>query len=115
MKTASQTGYLKANFTKEYKETMASQQIPDSIFRQRSREILDAAKEDPRITVPTVIIRPTDFATYKNMVDVLDEMLVTNIGAYTIIDLQDGDRYLLWKKTGDGKYLSEEQIAQGMR
>ena len=98
----------------ELKVQLQHQEIPDSVFRQKSKEIQEAAKADSRITLPTVIIKPTDFATYKNMVDVLDEMLVTNIGAYAIIDLQDGDRYLLWKKTGDPKYLSEAQIAQGI-
>ena len=98
----------------ELKLQLQNQQIPDSVFKQKSKEIQDAAKEDPRITVPTVIIKPTDFASYKNVVDVLDEMLVTNIGPYAIIDLQDGDRYLLYKKTGDPKYLTEELAKQGM-
>ena len=96
------------------KKQLQALEIPDSIFRQQSKVIYDAAKKDPNLKFPTVMIKPTDFATYKNMVDVLDEMLVTNIGAYTIMDIQDGDRYLLYKKTGDAKYLSEEQIKQGV-
>jgi biopolymer transport protein ExbD len=98
----------------ELKVQLQNQEIPDSIFRQKSKEIYDEAKTNPNITVPTVIIKPTDASTYKNMVDVLDEMLVTNIGAYAIIDLQEGDRYLLYMKTGDPQYLSEEQLAQGI-
>ncbi|MDR2682589.1 MAG: biopolymer transporter ExbD [Dysgonamonadaceae bacterium] len=98
----------------ELKVQLQKQEIPDSIFRQKSKEVYDEAKNNPNIVVPTVIIKPTDFATYKNMVDVLDEMLVTNIGAYAIIDLQDGDRYLLYKKTDDPQYLSDEQRAQGI-
>ncbi|MDR2805085.1 MAG: biopolymer transporter ExbD [Dysgonamonadaceae bacterium] len=94
------------------KTQLQKQQIPDSIFRQKSKEIYDEAKNNPNIVVPTVIIKPTDLSTYKNMVDVLDEMLVTNIGAYAIIDLQDGDRYLLYKKTGNPEYLSDDQRAQ---
>jgi hypothetical protein len=100
--------------TQELKMQLQRQEIPDSIFKKRSKELLDAAKNTPNVVVPTVIIKPTDFSTYKNMVDVLDEMLVTNIGAYAIIDQQDGDRYLLYKKTDDPKYLSEEQRAQGI-
>jgi biopolymer transport protein ExbD len=98
----------------EWKTKFQKQEIPDSIFRQKSKEIYDDAKKNPNLVVPTVIIKPTDLATYKNMVDVLDEMLVTNIGAYAIIDLQDGDRYLLYKKTDDERYLSEAQLAQGI-
>ena len=96
----------------DLKKQLQYQLIPDSIFKQKSKEIYEEAKKDPR--TPTVMIKPTDDATYKNLVDVLDEMLVTNIGAYAIIDLQDGDRYLLYKKTGDPKYLSEEQLKQGI-
>ncbi|GHV57358.1 biopolymer transporter ExbD [Bacteroidia bacterium] len=96
------------------KEQWQKQEIPDSIFAQKSKEIYDEAKKNPNLAVPTVMIKPTDFSTYKNLVDVLDEMLVTNIGAYAIIDLQEGDRYLLYRKTNDGKYLSEAQLAQGI-
>ncbi|MDR0865555.1 MAG: biopolymer transporter ExbD [Candidatus Symbiothrix sp.] len=96
----------------ELKVQLQNQEIPDSIFRQKSKEIYDKAKEGSR-TPPTVMIKPTDFSSYKNLVDVLDEMLVTNIGAYAVIDITDGDRYLLYKKTNDGKYLTPEQVAQG--
>jgi biopolymer transport protein ExbD len=97
----------------ELKEQLKNQQIPDSIFRQKSKEIYDKAKENT--VLPTVMIKPTDFSTYKNLVDVLDEMLVTNIGAYAVIDLELGDRYLLYRKTNDGKYLTPEQIAEANR
>jgi biopolymer transport protein ExbD len=95
----------------DLKKQLQDQVIPDSIFRQKSKEVYDEAKKDSR--TPTVMIKPTDFATYKNLVDVLDEMLITNMGAYAVIDVADGDRYLLYKKTGDPKYLTPEQVAQG--
>jgi biopolymer transport protein ExbD len=94
----------------ELKVQLQNQQIPDTVFRQKSKEIYDKAKENT--VLPTVMIKPTDFSTYKNLVDVLDEMLVTNIGAYAIIEQELGDRYLLYKKTNDGKYLTPEQIAE---
>jgi biopolymer transport protein ExbD len=59
--------------------------------------------------VPNVLIKPVDGSSYKNMVDVLDEMLVCNIGFYQIIDLSEGDRYLVYKKTGNPVYLSDKQ------
>jgi biopolymer transport protein ExbD len=97
----------------ELKVQLNEKQIPDSIFRQKSKEIYDKAKEST--TLPTIMIKPTDFASYKNLVDVLDEMLVTNIGAYAVIEQDLGDRYLLYKKTNDGKYLTPEQIAEASR
>jgi biopolymer transport protein ExbD len=95
----------------ELKLQLQHDEIPDSIFRQRSKEIYEKAKDNPK--TPTIMIKPTDLSTYKNLVDVLDEMLVSNIGAYAVIDVQDGDRYLLYKKTGNCEYLTEQQRAEG--
>lgn len=36
----------------------------------------------------TVIIKPTDDATWKNTVDILDEMAVTECDKYAVVDLQ---------------------------
>ena len=97
----------------ELKEKLQNLEITDEQYRDMAREIQEKAiKEDK--TAPTVMIKPTDLASYKNMVDALDEMLVCNIGAYAIIDLSDGDRYLLYKKTNNGEYLTEEQRSQGL-
>ncbi|MCL1938851.1 MAG: biopolymer transporter ExbD [Candidatus Azobacteroides sp.] len=87
-------------------------EINDSIFRKMSADIQDKAMKELKIA-PTVMIKPTDLSTYKNLVDVLDEMLICNIGAYAVIDMSDGDRYLLYKKTGNNAYLTPQQLAQG--
>jgi biopolymer transport protein ExbD len=96
----------------ELKQKLQNSEIPDSVFRARSKEIQDKAMKDLKIA-PTVIIKPTDLASYKNLVEALDEMLICNIGAYAVIELTDGDRYLLFKKTNKPDYLTPEQIAQG--
>ena len=89
-------------------------EITEEQFRERTREIQDRAIKEER-SAPTVMIKPTELATYANMVAALDEMLITNIGAYAIIDLSDGDRYLLYKKTGNPEYLTEEQRNEANR
>ena len=86
-------------------------EINDSIFRERSKEVQEKAIKETK-TAPTIMIKPTEMATYKNMVDALDEMLVCNIGAYAVIDIADGDRHLLYKKTDNPEYLTEEQRNQ---
>ena len=40
---------------------------------------------------PNVIIKATDKATYKNLIDVLDEMQICSIGKYVIDNIADGD------------------------
>jgi len=86
-------------------------EIDEQEFYDQSKVIQDVALKETKIA-PTILIKPTDFSTYKNMVDALDEMLVCNIGVYAIVDLDDGDRYLLYKKTGNSDYLTEEQRSQ---
>ena len=44
---------------------------------------------------PTVIIKATDEATYKNLIDVLDEMQICNIGKYVIVPIADTDKQLI--------------------
>ncbi len=44
---------------------------------------------------PTVIIKATDEASYKNLVDILDEMQICNIGRYVIIPIADTDKELI--------------------
>jgi hypothetical protein len=95
----------------ELKKQLQHQEIPDSVFRQKSKEIQDEANKATG-TAPTVMIKPTELSTYKNMVDALDEMAICNIGFYAVIDISDGDRYLLYKKTENAGYLTEEQRNQ---
>lgn len=52
----------------------------------------------------------TKGATFKNLVDVLDEMAITNIGRYAIVDITEGDNFLLQNYKSKGK-LAEERKA----
>jgi biopolymer transport protein ExbD len=96
----------------ELKRKLQHAEIPDSTFRQKVKEIQEEANKPVGGTAPTIMIKPTDKSTYKNMVDALDEMLVCNIGAYAIMDLSVGDRHLLYTKTNDESYLTEEQLKE---
>ncbi|GHT40054.1 biopolymer transporter ExbD [Bacteroidia bacterium] len=90
---------------------LQNHEFPDSVFRRMTNEIQDKAMKDLKIA-PTVMIKPSDLSSYKNLVDALDEMLVCNIGFYAVVDLTDGDRRLLFNKTENSNYLTEEEIAQ---
>ena len=63
--------------------------VTDEQFTERSREIRGA--KDGIV----IIIKPTDGATYKNLVDVLDEMQICSIGQYAIVDMADADLVLI--------------------
>ncbi|MDP4196445.1 MAG: biopolymer transporter ExbD [Bacteroidota bacterium] len=45
----------------------------------------------------TVLIKPTDKSTYKNVVDILDEMNITNVKRYALVDVTPTDLDLIKK------------------
>jgi biopolymer transport protein ExbD len=42
-----------------------------------------------------IIIKPTENATYKDVVDVLDEMLISDIKRYALVDISEGETMLV--------------------
>ena len=42
-----------------------------------------------------VIIKPTQNATYKDVVDILDEMLISDIKRYALVDISEGENMLV--------------------
>ena len=56
------------------------------------------------------VIKPTNESSYRNLVDALDEMLICNIGKYAIVDMEDGDRYLLDNYKSQGALTAQSQI-----
>ena len=77
------------NEIKELKKLSADHKISDEDFKKRSSEIRDDK------SAPVVIIKATDDATYKNLIDALDEMQICSIGKYAIVDIAEGDNWLI--------------------
>jgi biopolymer transport protein ExbD len=48
-------------------------------------------------TAPVVLIKASDESSYKNLVDILDEMQICNIGRYAIVDITPYDLGLIDK------------------
>ena len=48
-----------------------------------------------------VVIKPGELATYKNTVDILDEMTITNIKRYAMVDLFEAEKTLIGKTEGN--------------
>ena len=67
----------------------AQEKISIEQFNEQSTEI----KGDKEAF--TVIIKPTEWATYRNLVDILDEMQICAIGTYAIVEMTDADFFLL--------------------
>jgi len=61
--------------------------------------IIDKKKStDPKDFV--VVIKPNKDATYKNTVDMLDEMLINDIKRYALVDIADVEMQLIQKTEG---------------
>jgi biopolymer transport protein ExbD len=76
----------------ELKVKENSKQLSPEDFDKQKLDIMGDKK------APIVIIKATDDATYKNLIDILDEMSICNIGKYAIVDLSDYDKELIKDK-----------------
>lgn len=57
------------------------------------RKIL--AEQNARVKGLVVLIKPSDESRYKNVVDILDEMTITNMARYALVDITSEDEELV--------------------
>ena len=57
------------------------------------REIL--REQNSKIKEMIVLIKPSDRSKYKNVVDILDEMSISNIARYALVDITNDDEELI--------------------
>lgn len=78
----------------QLKEDKANKKIKEDDYKAKLKEYRETK------TAPIVVIKATDGSTYENLVDILDEMQICNIGRYAIVDITPYDQSLIDKKTG---------------
>lgn len=71
---------------------------PDSIYQAEVANIKTGNINGKKVPTLTVIIKPTDKAAYRHLVDILDEMQISYIGTYVIDKLSAEEKALLAKK-----------------
>lgn len=84
-----QKNYAAAKQVQELRQQRTDLKISDEDFKKKVSEI-KGGKD-----TPTVIIKATDDSTYKNLIDALDEMQICSIGKYAIVNIADGDKFLI--------------------
>jgi len=68
--------------------------MPDSVFDKEKIKL--QSEEGVKVKLsPIILIKPSEKASYKNMVDILDEMAICNIGTYAIVDITPQDTVLI--------------------
>ena len=68
------------NMIKKAEQKLIEGSINEDKFREDKKKVL-------KKVALLVIIKSDDLAKYKNMVDVLDEMQITNVGTYAVVDI----------------------------
>ena len=90
------------NEVNKLKQQKIELKISEEDFMQKHSEIKSGKN------TPTVILKATDAASYKNLIDALDEMQICDIGKYVITDLADADKFLI------KNYESKGELSQNM-
>lgn len=72
-----------------YKQLFASKRISEESYRLNVRRIKSMD------TNLMVLIKSDEKSNYNNLVDILDEMLITNIGRYAIVDISPREKQAL--------------------
>ena len=89
------------NRVNELKQQKLELKISEDDYKKQVSEIKNGDG------TPTVIIKATDDASYKNLIDSLDEMQICNIGKYVIADMAEGDKFLLDNYESQGKLSAD--------
>lgn len=79
------------------KKTADPTSMPDSVYNKELAKIKAGEIDGEKISTLTIIIKVTDKATYKNMIDVLDEMQICSISTYVLDKINPDDQKLLTK------------------
>lgn len=92
-----QKNAVAVNKVRALKQQKLDLKISEEEYRKQVSEI-KSGKE-----TPTVIIKATDEASYRNLVDALDEMQICNIGKYVITEIADADKFLMQNYEAKGQ------------
>ena len=76
-------------------ERAKDKSMTDSIYNARLEKIKKGELETGKVPPLTIIIKALDTASYKNLVDALDEMQICAIGKYVIDQINEDDEKLL--------------------
>lgn len=74
---------------RELKNRKSLLQVSEEQYEEQLSELRNSTGS------PVVIIKPLDSSTYSDLIAALDEMLITSIGKYAIVELNDNDRIML--------------------
>ena len=78
-------------------ERQKDKSMEDSVYQKKLKDLMAGNLPTGKVPTMTIIIKALDTASYKNLVDALDEMQICAIGKYVIDQINDQDKALLEK------------------
>lgn len=79
---------------KELDTKLENKQMADTTYKR----LVKKAKADP--ATPTFLIKTDDKATYKNVIDLIDELNINVVGKYVVVDIMKSEMDMINEKTG---------------
>lgn len=79
---------------KELDVKLQNKQIADTTYKR----LVKQAKADKN--TPTFLIKTDDKATYKNVIDLIDELNINIVGKYVVVDIMKSELDMINEKTG---------------
>ncbi|HEX8038608.1 MAG TPA: biopolymer transporter ExbD [Chryseosolibacter sp.] len=68
--------------------------------------LLEQTKANPKMMI---LIKPENESRYENMVNILDEMNITNVQRFAIVDYTDDDKTIIAEGLGTGATTGQQQ------
>ena len=79
---------------KELDKKLEAKQMADTTYKR----LVKQAKADK--TTPTFLIKTDDKATYKNVIDLIDELNINIVGKYVVVDIMKPELDMIIEKVG---------------
>lgn len=87
--------------SRELRKQLREKKITKEVYKEEMSELRKSRESI------TIVIKPTEKASYKNLVDALDEMQVCNIGKYAIVDMEEADDFLMENYKNKGSLTAQ--------
>lgn len=87
--------------SRELRKQLREKKITKEVYKEEMSELRKSRESI------TVVIKPTEKSSYKNLVDALDEMQVCNIGKYAIVDMEEADDFLMENYKNKGSLTAQ--------
>lgn len=81
----------------QLKKDKAAKKVSEADYKKRLSDYRSSKN------APVIMIKASDDSNYKNLVDILDEMQICNIGRYAIVDITPEDLALMDRNTTAAK------------